>query len=97
MNSGAVFGDGQGQHGKQNKDEQGSTLLSRKEPLCHESNMTSVHFCCHKTLGNDPLLQDDGKFRQQRTGKLTGQWIENELKAVYRELENTPGESVGSG
>lgn len=53
--------------------------------------MANVHFCCHKTQGNDPLLQGDDKFRQQRTGKLTGQRIENELKAVYKELENTQG------
>lgn len=37
------------------------------------------------------MLQGGGKFRQQKTGKLTGQWIANELKAVYRELENTQG------
>ena len=91
VNSGAVFGVGQGYHGKQNKDKQAETLLSRKEPLCHESNMTSVHFCCHKTQGNDPLLRGGGKFRQQKTGKLTGQWMENELKGVYGELENTQG------
>ena len=54
--------------------------------------MTSVHFCCHRTLGNDPLLQGGGKFRQQKTGKLTGQWIENELKAVYRVGEHPRGE-----
>lgn len=37
------------------------------------------------------MLQGGGKFRQQKTGKLTGEWIENELKAVYKELENTQG------
>lgn len=82
MNSGTVFGVGRGRHGKQNKDKRAQTLLSQKEPLCHGSNMTSVHFLCHKSQGNDPLLQGGGKFRQQKTGKLTGQWIENELKAV---------------
>lgn len=59
--------------------------------------MTSVHFCRHKTQGNDPLLQGSDKFRQQRTGKLTGQRIENELKAVYRELENTQGREWVAG
>lgn len=96
VNSGAVFGVGQEHHGKQNKDEQAKTLLSQKESLCHKSNMTSVHFCRHKTYGNDPLLQGNDKFRQQRTGKLTRQWIGNELKVVYRVREH-PGESVGSG
>lgn len=96
VNSGAVFGLGQGHHGKQNKDEQVKTLQSQEEPLCHESNMTSVHFCRHKTQGNHPLLQGNDKFRQQRTGKLTRLWIGNELKAVYRVREH-PGERVGSG
>lgn len=53
--------------------------------------MTSVHFCCHKTEGSDPLLPGGGKFMQQKTGKLTGQWLEKELIAVYSELENTHG------
>ena len=89
--SGAGFGVGQGHHGRQNKDKRASTLLSQKEPLCHESNMTSVHFCCHRTHGNDPSVQGGGKFRKQKAGKLTGPRIENELKAVCRELENTQG------
>lgn len=58
-------------------------------------NMTSVHFYCHKTQGNNPLLQGNDKFRQQRTGKLTGQWMGKGLKVVYRVREN-PWDSVGS-
>lgn len=37
------------------------------------------------------MLPGGGKFMQQKTGKLTGQWLEKELKAVYSELENTHG------
>lgn len=53
--------------------------------------MTRLHFGRHKTQGNDPLLQGSDKFRQQRTGELTGQRIENELKVQFTELENTQG------
>lgn len=53
--------------------------------------MTSFHVCCHKTEGSDPSLQGGGRFRQQKTGKLTGWWLETQLKAAYGELENTHG------
>ena len=96
VNLGAACTVGLVHHGKQSRGKQAQTLLSQKEPLCHKSNTTSVHSRRHKTKGNNPLLQGGDKLWQQKTGEVTGQWIENELKAIYRELEEHPRESVGS-